>query len=84
MLVEKHQQTYWVLKLPRQYFSIKRFWKQLYHTFSDFYIDQEQNQIQKYKYPQLYHTFLESYSIQEQILLQKGKYRHIYYTSFNS
>ena len=47
-------------------------------------IDQEQNQIQKYKYWQLYQTFLETYSIQEQSVLQEDKCQQLYYTFWES
>ena len=39
----------WVLYLSRQYFSVKGSLEQFYHMVIEFYINKEQNQIQKTK-----------------------------------
>ena len=54
--------------------------KQLCHTFLKFFINWEQTQIQKNKYP----AFLESQDIYEQFLLSKDKYQYIYHICLES
>ena len=73
MLVEKHQQLYYIFLKPYIYqdntLAEKNLGKHL-----ESYIDQEQNQIQKDKYQRLHHTFLQSYIFQERVLLQQDNY----------
>ena len=61
----------WILHLTRQTFSVKGYWKQLYHIFQESYINQEQNQVQRDKHWQLFYPFLVS-SHQTLILMKKS------------